>query len=143
MTESQPSVQVRQYRPEDECQVVDLWMRCGLVVPQNDPKRDIELKMRRQPELFLVAAMDERVVGTVMGGYDGHRGWINYLAVSPDLQRRGIGRIMMRQAETRLRELGCPKINLQVRTSNSSVIEFYERIGFKVDDVVGMGKRLG
>lgn len=140
--ESQASVQVRRYRPEDEDQVVDLWMRCGLVVPQNDPRRDIQAKMSWQPELFLIGAVGDRVVATTMVGYEGHRGWINYLAVSPDLQRQGIGGMMMKEAERRLRELGCPKINLQVRASNSAVIEFYERIGFEVDDVVSLGMRL-
>jgi ribosomal protein S18 acetylase RimI-like enzyme len=131
-------LRVRQYRPEDEDQVVDLWMRCGLVRPVNDPRRDILAKMSWQPELFLVGTTEERIVGTVMVGYDGHRGWINYLGVSPDLRRQGIGRTMMKEAERRL----SPKINLQVRTSNSSVIEFYARIGYKVDDVVSMGLRL-
>ena len=117
-------------------------MRCGLVVPQNDPRRDIQAKMSWQPELFLIGAVGDRVVATTMVGYEGHRGWINYLAVSPDLQRQGIGGMMMKEAERRLRELGCPKINLQVRASNSAVIEFYERIGFEVDDVVSLGMRL-
>lgn len=139
---SQPAVKLRQYRPEDEEQVVDLWMRCGLVVPQNDPRSDIQTKMRWQPELFIVGAVGDQVVGTVMVGYEGHRGWINYLAVSPDLRRQGIGRILMEEAKRLLSELGCPKINLQVRSSNSGVIEFYKRIGYRVDDVVSLGLRL-
>jgi ribosomal protein S18 acetylase RimI-like enzyme len=74
--------------------------------------------------------------------YEGHRGWINYLAVAPECQRRGIARQIMEEAERLLRQAGCPKINLQVRTANAQVIEFYKRIGFKIDDVVSMGKRL-
>ena len=77
-----------------------------------------------------------------MVGYEGHRGWINYLAVAPDCQVGGYGRRLMEEAEARLRGLGCPKINLQIRSSNTGVIEFYERIGFSIDDVVSMGKRL-
>jgi ribosomal protein S18 acetylase RimI-like enzyme len=82
------------------------------------------------------------VVATAMAGYEGHRGWINYLAVSPELQRCGIGRRIMEEAEARLRALGCPKINLMVRNTNAAVIEFYRRIGFQLDEVVCMGKRL-
>jgi ribosomal protein S18 acetylase RimI-like enzyme len=77
-----------------------------------------------------------------MAGYDGHRGWINYLAVHPQHRRSGIGRRMMDEAESRLQAAGCPKINLQVRSKNAEVIEFYKRIGFKTDDVVSLGKRL-
>src|SRR5512132_962748 len=103
---------------------------------------DIERKLKVNPEWFLVGIMDGRVVAAVMAGYEGHRGWINYLAVAPEVQRQGLGRQMMAQAEKRLREHGCPKINLQVRTSNTGVIAFYERLGYKSDDVVSLGKRL-
>ena len=119
-----------------------MWRTCNLVAPWNDPHADIQRKLRAQPELFLVGTLDGRLVSTVMAGYEGHRGWINYLAVAPDRRRQGIGRRMMQAAEARLRALGCPKINLQVRSSNLDVIEFYRKIGFSVDDVVSLGKRL-
>lgn len=135
-------IAVRPYQIADEEQVIDLWERCGLIVPRNDPRRDIELKLRWQPDLFLVGTAEDRVVATVMAGYEGHRGWINYLAVSPDMRRRGIGRLMMQEAESCLRKLNCPKINLQVRTSNRAVLAFYESLGYKMDDVVSMGMRL-
>jgi ribosomal protein S18 acetylase RimI-like enzyme len=77
-----------------------------------------------------------------MAGYEGHRGWINYLAISPKYQRQGFAMQMMREAERILKDAGCPKINLQIRSSNKDVIAFYEAIGFKKDDVVSMGKRL-
>jgi ribosomal protein S18 acetylase RimI-like enzyme len=77
-----------------------------------------------------------------MAGYEGHRGWLNYLAVAPAHQRQGIGRRMVEAAIATLKAMNCPKINLQVRTSNPAVIEFYERLGFKIDEVVSMGKRL-
>ena len=133
---------IRPFQPNDESAVVALWHRCGLVVSQNDPARDIALKLAWQPGLFLVGVLDDRIVASVMAGYDGHRGWINYLAVDPVTVRQGLGRIMMDEAEAALRALGCPKINLQVRTTNAAVRAFYERIGYAVDDVISLGKRL-
>jgi ribosomal protein S18 acetylase RimI-like enzyme len=135
-------MQIRAYQPSDEVAVVDLWQRCQLTRSWNDPRKDIARKLAVQPEMFLVAMMDEAIVGTVMAGYEGHRGWINYLAVCPDHQRRGIGRMLMEEAEMLLKRAGCPKINLQVRSTNSEVIAFYRAIGYGVDDVVSMGKRL-
>ncbi len=135
-------MEIRPFDPGDEEAVVRLWKDCGLVVPWNDPRRDIARKLRVQADLFLVACLDGEIIGSVMAGYDGHRGWINYLAVLPGRRRAGIGKRLMEEAEARLRAAGCPKINLQVRSTNSEVIEFYQRIGFKVDDVVSLGKRL-
>ena len=83
-----------------------------------------------------------QVVATVMAGYEGHRGWLNYLAVAPEFQRRGLARQIVAEAERVLRKACCPKINLQIRTSNQAVIEFYRHLGYSVDDVVSMGKRL-
>jgi ribosomal protein S18 acetylase RimI-like enzyme len=133
---------IRPYRGTDEEAVVALWRRCNLVVPWNDPHQDIATKIAAQPELFFVGVVAGELVATVMAGYEGHRGWINYLAVAPEMQRRGFGRRTMEHAENALRALGCPKINLQVRGSNRAAIGFYERIGFSVDEVVSLGKRL-
>lgn len=133
---------IRSYGLEDELQVIDLWTRCNLTVPWNNPGMDIERKMKDSPELFFVAEIEDKIVGTCMAGYDGHRGWIYYLAVSPDLQRRGVARRMVRRAEERLRETGCPKINLMVRKTNTGVIDFYKRIGYNDDPVVVLSKRL-
>ncbi len=133
---------IRSFQISDEPDVIDLWHRCNLVVPQNDPKKDIEMKLQVQPELFFIGVISNRIVSTVMSGYDGHRGWIYYLAVDPDFRQTGIGRRMVEKVEMKLRKLGCQKINLQVRNSNKSVIAFYEHIGFGDDDVLGMGKRL-
>jgi len=133
---------IRSFQVSDEPDVIGLWHLCNLVVPQNDPKKDIEMKLQVQPELFLVGVISNRIISTVMSGYDGHRGWIYYLAVDPDFQKNGIGRCMLEKAEMKLRKLGCSKINLQVRNSNKSVIAFYKHIGFLDDDVLGMGKRL-
>jgi ribosomal protein S18 acetylase RimI-like enzyme len=135
-------VQIRPFQSGDEKSVVALWQRCDLVRPWNDPQRDIERKLCVRPELFLVGVLDGRIVASVMAGYEGHRGWLNYLAVTPELQRRGYARAIVAEAERLLRQAGCPKINLQIRTSNHGVIEFYRRLGYSVDDVVSMGKRL-
>lgn len=95
-----------------------------------------------EPELFLVGTLGSEIVASAMVGYDGHRGWINYLAVAPERRRMGLGRAIMVRAEALLRARGCPKINLQVRSANVGVIEFYQRIGFAIDDVRSLGKRL-
>ncbi len=142
MSEHFDVLEIRPYRLVDQFEVIRLWETCSLVVPQNDPASDIACKLQVQPELFLVGVMKATIVATVMAGYDGHRGWINYLAVAPENRRCGIGRSMMEAVERKLRKLGCPKINLQVRKTNADVIEFYRRLGFSVDEVVGLGKRL-
>lgn len=138
MTES---LRVRPFRSSELEVVIDLWRACDLVVPWNDPYEDIDRKLAFQPELFLVAERAERVVGTVMAGWEGHRGWLNYLAVDPTVRRAGIGRSLVREAEARLAAVGCPKVNLQIRSANRNVMAFYRSIGYAVDDVVSMGKR--
>jgi ribosomal protein S18 acetylase RimI-like enzyme len=135
-------MEIRAFEADDEASVVALWSRCGLLSKLNDPRKDIARKLRVQPGLFLVGVVARRVVATVMAGYEGHRGWINYLAVAPEHQGVGYGRAMMERAENCLRAMGCPKINLQVRRNNSDVVAFYSSIGYTEDDVVSMGKRL-
>jgi ribosomal protein S18 acetylase RimI-like enzyme len=133
---------IRPYQAADQSAVIDLWHRCNLVVPQNDPRKDIAMKCRVQPDLFFVGTISDRIVASAMAGYDGHRGWIYYLAVDPDYQRQHIGRRMMKRTEVALKERGCPKINIQVRTSNKAVISFYTSLGYSNDDVIGLGKKL-
>ena len=133
---------IRPFAVTDTDEVVALWEECGLVRPWNDPRKDIERKLRVQPELFLVAQDGTEVVGSVMAGFDGHRGWIYYLAVAGSHQQRSLGRALMQQAEKLLVEMGCPKVNLMVRSTNEAVIGFYRRLGYEQDDVVSMGKRL-
>lgn len=122
--------------------VIALWADCGLLNPKNDPRKDIARKMKDSPELFLVGELEGAIEAVVMAGYEGHRGWINYLGVRPRLQKQGLGREIMDEAEKRLRALGCPKINLQVRSTNTQVIAFYESLGFVEDKVLSLGKRL-
>jgi len=133
---------IRPYEETDQEQVIDLWHRCNLLVPWIDPVKDIQAKLKVQRELFLVGTIGDRVVATAMIGYV-NRGWVNYLAVDPNYRRHGIGRRVMKKAEEELSRLGCPKINVQIHTSNEGAIGFYESIGFRRDDVISMGKRLG
>lgn len=130
------------YRPEHQEAVVDLWKSCGLIVGHNDPVEDIRKKLDFQPELFFVALLNGSVIGSVMAGYDGHRGWLNYLAVLPECQKCGYGKKLVERAVGKLENLGCLKVNLQVRRSNISAVEFYRHLGFKDDDVISLGKRL-
>ncbi len=136
------TMHIRPFELADEAAVIDLWDRCGLLRSWNDPAKDIRRKLTVQPGLFLVAVSDRAVVGSVMAGYDGHRGWVNYLAVDPDLRRRGVGRDLMQAAENALKDLGCPKLNLQVRRGNALATAFYAEIGYTEDAAVSLGKRL-
>jgi hypothetical protein len=134
---------VRPYQDTDEEAVVALW-RDVLPdsAPHNDPATSIRNKLAVDRDLFLVAEVDGKVAGTVMGGYDGHRGWIYSVAVDPRYRRQGIGRDLLVELESILASLGCLKVNLQVRASNVGVIAFYEKLGFVVEQHVSMGKRL-
>ncbi|MEM9516536.1 MAG: GNAT family acetyltransferase [Actinomycetota bacterium] len=137
-----PSVSVRRFVERDRERVIELWHLADLVRPWNDPHKDIDRKLSVADGMFLVATADGATVGTVMAGYDGHRGWINYLAVDPGCREAGVGRTLMEHAERALHDLGCPKVNLQIRTDNVAATEFYRRLGYQTDEVVSMGKRL-
>ncbi len=133
---------IRAFQRSDADAIVALWHACGLVRPWNDPHKDIARKLSEQPELFLVGCVGTEVVGSAMIGFDGHRGWVYYLAVAPGMQRRAFGRAMMACAEQRLIERGCPKVNLMVRSDNSTVVDFYRELGYAEDKVTVLGKRL-
>ena len=135
-------MQIRPFHKEDQAAVIQLWEECGLTRPWKSPDKDIARKLTTQPEWFLVGTIDDRIVATLMAGYDGHRGWINYLGVDPDHQRQGLAKMMMEEAERLLLDFGCPKINLLIRGDNVEAIEFYKQIGFTEDAVVNFGKRL-
>ena len=135
-------MEIAEYREQYGGQVIELWFKCKLVVPSNNPRRDIERKVEVDRDLFLVGIINGKVVATVMGGYEGHRGWINYLAVDPAHRRKGYGHLIMQEVEKRIRARGCPKINLQVRAGNQAVIKFYKSLGYADDNVIGFGKRL-
>ena len=133
---------IRQYHADDQQEVIDLWTQCGLNALQNNPNSDIQRKLKVKSEWFLVGELEGKVIATCMVGYEGHRGWINYLAVATRHRHQGFATQIMQEAERILRDAECPKINLQIRTSNTGVIEFYKTIGYDFDDVVSIGKRL-
>lgn len=137
------SPMIRSYRPEDRESLIRLWSETFPDdPPRNAPERMITNKARVQPHLLLVALLQDQLVGAVMVGFDGTRGWIHHLAVDQRFRLRGIGAALIRAAEDGLRELGCPKVNLQVRATNAGVIRFYEAVGYRVEDRVSMGKVL-
>lgn len=136
--------EIRVFETADTEPVVALWEACGLTRPWNDPRADIARKLTVQPDLFLVAVDREarHVVGSVMAGYDGHRGWLYYLASAPDRRGEGIGRALTAEAELRLTALGCPKAQLMVRADNQQAVAFYTAQGYEVSDVSVLGRRL-
>ena len=133
---------IRALVDEDIEAVVRLWGTVGLTRPWNDPLRDIERARGAYPDLVLVAIDGGAVVGSVIAGYDGHRGWLYYLASAPTHRGRGIGRALVAEAERRLVQLGCPKVQLMVRSGNEGVLDFYDALGYERADVVVVGKRL-
>jgi len=135
-------MQIRPFRPADEATVVALWKECGLTRSWNDPQKDIARKLAVQPELFLVGVADGEIMASVMAGYEGHRGWMNYLAVAPRFRGRGFGRLLVEHVERALLERGCPKVNLQVRATNPEAVAFYRRLGYAQDESISLGKRL-
>ena len=136
-------ISIRPYDARDEESVIDLWEVCFPDDPPwNEPRDVIQRKMTVQPELFFVALIDQQVVGTVLAGFDGFRGWVNKVATHPSQQRKGIASRLMQAAEKALADLGCPKLNLQVRADNDAVVAFYRKAGYVVEDRVSMGKRL-
>ncbi len=137
------TITIRQFEISDQQAVFELWNNCGLVVPWNDPAKDIERKRLVQPEMFLIALNDKGVIiGSIMAGHDGHRGAVNYLAVHPSHRQIGIAKKLMAEVEKLLTAAGCPKINLMVRHTNIEATAFYEALGYEPQDVVVYGKRL-
>jgi ribosomal protein S18 acetylase RimI-like enzyme len=137
------SIEIRTYTASDQDNVVDLWrIVFPDALPHNDPVLDIHRKLAVQPELFLVALQGEDLIGTCMGGFDGHRGWVYLVAVQPEFRRQGIASELMRELEARLLDLGCLKLNLQVRDTTPEAVLFYEHLGYSVEKRTSMGKIL-
>ena len=135
---------IRPFEPQDHAEVVSLWKDVfSDDPPWNEPSAVIRRKLTVQPELFLVAHVDGRLVATVLAGFDGVRGWIHHLAVRPSHRRLGIARALMVVVEEGLAKLGCPKVNLQVRATNAAVMSFYRALGYSIEERASLGKRLG
>jgi ribosomal protein S18 acetylase RimI-like enzyme len=134
-------MEIRPYNETDEKEVAKLWREVFPGSPAwNKPESDIKRKLKIQRELFFVAIIDKAIIGTAMAGYDGHRGWVYYVAVKPECRRQGIGEALMKRVEQGLKQIGCPKLNLQVRADNHEVVAFYEKLGYKIEPRVSMGK---
>ncbi|MBT0723897.1 GNAT family acetyltransferase [Rosenbergiella sp. S61] len=135
-------MEIRVFEQQDIDEVITLWERCDLLRPWNDPELDIERKLRHDADLFLVVVLSGQIVGSVMGGYDGHRGSAYYLAVHPDYQGRGFANALMNRLEKKLIARGCPKLNLQIRDDNDLALGFYEKLDYEINEVTSLGKRL-
>jgi ribosomal protein S18 acetylase RimI-like enzyme len=127
---------------DDRETVIDLWRLAGLTRPWNDPGADFDLALANPTSILLVARDGAVMTGSVMVGFDGHRGWVYYLASDPAHRQQGIGRALMAAAEEWLRAQDCPKIQLMVRGDNAAAKGFYAAIGYEVQDVVTIGRRL-
>ncbi|MEJ5240700.1 MAG: GNAT family acetyltransferase [Anaerolineales bacterium] len=139
-------MQIRAFRyPQDYEAVTDLWQRMekGVRLGASDAPQEIEKKLQRDPDLFLVAEEEGQIIGSVIGGFDGRRGLIYHLAVHPAFRQRGIASRLMEEVETRLRAKGCLRAYLLVTTDNEEAMRFYEKRGWeRMDYVVIYGKDL-
>ena len=133
---------IRTFRPGDQSGVINLWRQCGLIVPWNNPETDIQRKLSTSPDLFYVGVLDGELIASCMAGYDGHRGWIYFLAVISAYQREGFASRLIDHVESELIKLGCPKVELMVRKTNENVISFYQSAGYDIDPVMVLSKRL-
>ncbi len=134
---------IRKFRMEDYSSVLELWKLAGLTIRPGDERDDVRLKLQRDPELFLVAEENGEIVGTVMGAWDGRRGWIYHLAVRPNQQRKRIGTTLLGEVENRLIAIGAKKVNAQVYSSNHRSLDFFKAAGYQAQpDLVMIGKYL-
>ena len=134
---------IRIYQERDRKQVLALWKKCNLIRSKNDPEKDLNRKQGFGKDLFLVLENKEKIIGTVMGGYDGHRGIINYLGVDPHFRGKGFGRMLMQAVEKKLRDLGCPQVNLLVWSDNKEALKFYKKTNYiEANDIILLRKRL-
>jgi ribosomal protein S18 acetylase RimI-like enzyme len=137
------AVEIATYNSQHFRGVQELWRE---VFPEDPPwntaESAIPAKLAVQPDLLIVALSDDQIIGSIMAGYDGHRGWLYALAVTPSQRRNGVATALVREAERRLGNLGCGKVNFQVRSANSAVVEFYKKLGYEVEDRISMGRRL-
>ncbi len=132
----------RKFEKKDTDAIIDLWSVCNLIVPWNNPKKDINRKLSIKDDLFIIGEVNTKIIASAMAGYDGHRGYIYYLAVLPEYQKKGIGTSLLSLVEKKLYKFGCPKINLFVRNTNIKVKTFYKMNKYEMQDSEIYGKRL-
>ena len=143
MTSTGMELTIRPFTATDRQPLRTLWTRVfPNDPPWNAPDVMIDSKLKVQPELLLVAKLDGTIVGAVIAGFDGVRGWLYHLAVAPEHRRHGFATQLVHAAEDGLRRLGCPKVNLQVRPENRDVVAFYRSVGYQIEERVNMGRRL-
>lgn len=133
-------MEFRSFTLNDFDSVIHLWEKTGLILSPSDTAEGMKKKLKRDPELFFVTEEDQQIIGVVMGSYDGRRGWINHLAVDPAYQGRKIGQVMILELEKRFKQAGCEKVNLLIELSNKEVQSFYEKQGYRKDDLIFMEK---
>ncbi len=132
----------RKFEKKDTDAIIDLWSACNLIVPWNNPKKDINRKLSIKDDLFIIGEVNAKIIASAMAGYDGHRGYIYYLAVLPEYQKKGIGTSLLSLVEKKLYKFGCPKINLFVRNTNIKVKNFYKMNKYEMQDSEIYAKRL-
>ena len=135
-------INYRLFSSKDKQSVLELWKTCNLIVSWNDPEKDILRKLSVRDDLFILAEINKKIIATAMGGYDGHRGYIYYLAVLPEFQKKGVGSKILSVVEKKLLKIGCPKINLFVRNTNIQVKSFYKKNQYTFQESEIYGKRL-
>jgi ribosomal protein S18 acetylase RimI-like enzyme len=135
-------MRVREFRRDDGDRVREFWVACGIRIRPGDDDDSLEAFAVRNPGLFLLADDDARIVGSALGGWDGRRGWLYQVAVRPDARRRGIASDLVGRIEARLREMGCPKVNLIVWEDNAEAMRFWEELGYLRERTLEYGKFL-
>lgn len=133
-------MKIRTYKDSDKNLVISLWKKVfNPRKPHNNPKIAINMKIKQNDGLFFVAEENNQIIGTIIAGFDGHRGWLYSLALHPQHRRKGIGSKLVKKAIEELKKLGCLKVNLQINSDNDEVVEFYKKNGFIVEDRISMG----
>jgi ribosomal protein S18 acetylase RimI-like enzyme len=135
-------MQLREFRMDDYPEVIALWRTAGLAISLSDSQEGLRRKLERDSDLFLVAQEKDSIVGAIMGCFDGRRGWLNHLAVAPAQQGTGLGSLLVKQVEERLKAKGCHKVNLLIEPANKNVQSFYEKLDYACDDLIFMEKWL-
>ena len=136
-------IRIREFQITEYDEVYDLWKKAGLIIRPGDDLLGVRAKLQRDPDLFLVAEDSGRIVGCVLGAWDGRRGWINHLAVEASHQRKGVGSSLIRELEKRLIQKGARKVNAQVYKSNTRSVEFFKAAGYEIhSDLIMVGKQL-